>query len=221
MSWRAHYFLAQVLIRSFAYLVFGYKTHGTENIPRQGPFLVAANHKSYFDPPFIGCGLRRQLHYFAKKQLFQIPLFSGLIRSFGAIPVDREGADRRAVSEALAILERGEGLLVFPEGTRIRRMGLGEAKAGIGLIAIRSGAPVVPAFIASSWEPRRRLLRRIAVQIHYGPPVRFAPSIPGTAARERYAEAAQAIMGAIRALAPPGFGSSSSPEDGRPTKNPH
>jgi 1-acyl-sn-glycerol-3-phosphate acyltransferase len=116
--------------------------------------------------------------------------------------VDREGADRRALTEALAILARGEGLLVFPEGTRIRREGVAEPKAGIGLLAVRSGVPVVPAYVASSWEPRRRWYRRIPVRIRYGPPLHFASDETGAAARERYDQATQAIMAAIAALRP-------------------
>jgi 1-acyl-sn-glycerol-3-phosphate acyltransferase len=204
MKRRLHYVLGQALVRVFAHLVLGYAVRGTEQIPRAGPFLLAANHKSYFDPPFAGGSLKRELRYFAKRQLFEIPIFAGLIRAFGAIPVDRDAADRRAVSAALAILEAGEGLLVFPEGTRIRRPGLAEPKAGIGLLAVRSGAPVIPVYIASSWEPRRRWWRRIPVRLRYGPPLRFERGPSGPAARESYAEAAQAIMTAIAALAPEG-----------------
>lgn len=218
-SRRLHYFLAQALVRAFAHLVFGFRTEGTAHVPTAGAFLLAANHKSYFDPPFAGGALTRELRYFAKRQLFEIPVFSSLIRSFGAMPVDRDAADRRAVAAALAVLQKGEGLLVFPEGTRIRRPGLAEPKAGIGLLAVRSGAPVVPACIVSTWEPRRRLWRRIPVSIRYGAPLRFAPVPPGRSAREAYADAARAIMEAIRALAPPGFaGPPATAERDRPKK---
>jgi 1-acyl-sn-glycerol-3-phosphate acyltransferase len=127
------------------------------------------------------------------------------------VPIDREGADRRALTDALALLARGEGLLVFPEGTRIRRPGLAEPKAGIGLLAVRSVVPVVPAYITSNWEPRRRWYRRIPVRIRFGAPLRFTAAGTGASARERYDEAAEAIMRAIAALGP----DSGSPGPGR------
>jgi len=194
----------QAVVRAYAHVAFGLRATGLEHVPAEGPFLLAANHKSYLDPPFVGGVLPRELRYFAKQQLFRIPGFASLIRAYGAIPVDRDAADRRAVSGALAVLARGEGLLVFPEGTRIRRPGLAEPKAGIGLLAVRSGAPVIPVYVASTWEPRRRLGKRIPVRIRFGPPIRFAPPEPGSPARARYEEAARQIMDAIAALAPAG-----------------
>ena len=202
MRRRPGYWIAQVVVRGFAHLAFGLEATGREHVPREGGFLLAANHNSYFDPPFLGGVLPRQIRYFAKRQLFAIPGFSSLIRAYGAIPVDREGADRRALADALSLLARGEGLLVFPEGTRIRREGLAEPKAGIGLLAVRSGVPVVPAYIASSWEPRRRWHRRIPVRIRIGPPIHFPAEETGVPPRERYDAAAAAIMRAIDALRP-------------------
>jgi 1-acyl-sn-glycerol-3-phosphate acyltransferase len=197
---RAIYVAAQLFLRAFAHLFFGLRVSGLEHVPPQGCFLVAANHKSYLDPPFLGAALPRELHYFAKRQLFDLPLFGALIRVYGAVPVNREGFDRRSVSAALEILERGDGLLVFPEGTRIRRRGLAEPKEGIGMLALRSGAPVVPAFIASTWEPRRRWYRRVPIVIRFGPALRFDRVRAGPAARERYGEIAREVMERIREL---------------------
>jgi len=200
---RAHYAAGQAVARLCLRLFVGCRVEGREHLPPQGGFLLAANHKSYLDPPLVGGFSGRELRYFAKRQLFAVPVFAGLIRAYGAIPVDREGADRRAIAVALALLADGEGLLVFPEGTRIRRRALGEPKAGIGLLALRSGVPVVPCFIEHSWEPRRSWRRRIPVRIRFGSP--FHPRDPGKAGgRDRYLDAARAIMAAIAALAPPG-----------------
>ena len=108
-----------------------------------------------------------------------------MIRGYGAIPIDRGGFDRQGIELALQVLERGDALLVFPEGTRIRRPGFAEPKVGIGLLALRSGAPVVPVHIASTWEPRRRPWLRIPVRIRFGAPLRFERTAPGPAARAR------------------------------------
>lgn len=200
---RPYYAAGQALVRLYLRLFIGCRVEGIEHLPARGGFLLAANHKSYLDPPLAGGFVPRELRYFAKRQLFAVPVFGRLIRAYGAIPVDREGADRRAIADALALLARGEGLLVFPEGTRIRRRGFGEPKAGIGLLALRSGVPVVPCFIEASWEPRRSWRRRMPARVRYGPP--FHPRDPGRGAgRDRYVEAARAIMASIAALAPPG-----------------
>jgi len=197
---RPHYVIAQGMIRSIAHLLLGYGASGTENVPRHGSFLLAASHKSYFDPVLVGACLHRELRYFSKRELFANPIFGGLIRAFGAVPVDRAGADRRALSTALEILTAGEGLLVFPEGTRIRRPGLGEAKPGIGMLAVRSGAPVVPVWAGSTWNPSRSLWHRVPVRICFGAPLTFPPQTEPALARRAYEDATVAIMGAITSL---------------------
>ena len=197
------YAFAQITLGALAHVFFGYRCEGQENVPADGPCLFAANHKSYLDPPLLGAGAPREIHYFAKKELFRLPLFGPMIRGYGAIPIDRDGFDRQGIEQALQVLERGEALLVFPEGTRIRRAGFAEPKVGIGLLALRSGAPVVPVYLASTWEPRRRWLRRIPVCVRFGAPLRFARMAPGPAARARYHEVALSVMAAIAALSEP------------------
>ena len=197
---RAHYWLTQAAIRASARLLLGYSVSGTENIPRAGGFLLASSHKSYLDPLVVGAGLPRELRYFSKRELFANPLFGWLIRSYGAVPVERAGADRRALTLALQILDRGEGLIVFPEGTRIRRPGVGEAKPGIGMLAVRSGVPVIPCWAGSTWDPRRSLLHRVPVQVRFGPPLVFAAPAEPAEARRAYEDAASEIMAAIARL---------------------
>jgi 1-acyl-sn-glycerol-3-phosphate acyltransferase len=197
---RPHYWLAQVAIRASAHLLLGYRVSGTENIPREGGFLLASSHKSYLDPLVVGAALPRELRYFSKRELFANPFFGWLIRSFGAVPVERVGADRRALTLALKILEQGEGLIVFPEGTRIRRPGVAEAKPGIGMLAVRSGVPVIPCWAGSTWDPHRSLLRRVPVHVRFGPPLVFAAPTEPAEARRAYEGAAAEIMAAIASL---------------------
>jgi 1-acyl-sn-glycerol-3-phosphate acyltransferase len=198
---RLHYVLAQWTIRVAARLALGYRVSGTENIPRHGGFLLASSHKSYLDPLVVGAAIPRELRYFSKRELFANPFFAWLIRSFGAVPVERTGADRRALTLALKILEQGEGLIVFPEGTRVRRPGVGEAKPGIGMLAMRSGVPVVPVWAGSTWDPRRSLRHRVPVDVRFGPPLRFASPAEPAEARRAYEDAAAQVMAAIAGLA--------------------
>jgi 1-acyl-sn-glycerol-3-phosphate acyltransferase len=200
---RPRYRFAQVTLSALAHVFFGFRYEGRENVPLDGPCLFAANHKSYLDPPLLGAAAPREISYFAKKELFRIPLFGPMIRGYGAIPIDRAGFDRQGIEQALEVLERGGALLVFPEGTRIRRSGFGEPKVGIGLLALRSGAPVVPVHLASTWEPRRRGLRRIPVRVRFGAPLRFERTASGPVARARYHEVALIVMAAIAALSEP------------------
>lgn len=197
---RSFYRFSQDILRCSARLFFGCEIEGIQNVPAHGPLLVAANHKSYLDPVLVGALLPREIRYFAKKELFSVPFFGSLIRWYGAIAVDRSGFDRKAVESALETLRRGEGLLVFPEGTRIRRTGRAEPKIGVGMLAVRSGAPVVPVLLQSTWEPRRNLVRRIPARIRFGAPLSFPAAEPGPEGRRRYGEAAAAIMAAIDAL---------------------
>lgn len=201
MRRRLRYRLAQVLIRFTARLVWGLRVEGIENIPADGSFILASNHKSYLDPPLLGAPLPRELRYFAKKQLFSIPILGRTIRGYGAIPIDREGFDRRGIAQALDVLAAGEGLVVFPEGTRIRRPGLGRPREGVGLLTLKSGAPVVPAHLSGTWEPRRRWYRRVPIEVRYGRPIRF-PAVSGKDARAQYAAVAAAVLEAIAALRP-------------------
>lgn len=197
---RGFYRFTQAVLRCAAGIIYGFEIEGVDNVPARGSVLLAANHKSYLDPPLVGISLPREVRYFAKKELFAVPFLGSLIRWYGSVPVERSGFDRRAVEAALDILRRGEGLLVFPEGTRIRRSGRAEPKTGVGMLAVRSGAPVIPVLLSSTWEPRRSLFRRIPVRIRYGPPLRFAPAEPGAGGRRRYAEATAEIMAAIDAM---------------------
>ena len=124
--------------------VFGCRLKGGENLPRTGPVIVACNHKSYADPVIAGMVCDRPLTYMAKKELFVNPYLRWLITSLGAFPIDRGAGDREALMRALEILDRGDLLLMFPEGTRQYDDAIHEFFPGAGMIAVRSGAPVVP-----------------------------------------------------------------------------
>ncbi|MFN8549094.1 MAG: lysophospholipid acyltransferase family protein [Candidatus Eisenbacteria bacterium] len=196
---RATYALSQWLVRVLLRIFCGLRYEGTENVPLEGACLLAANHKSYLDPPTLGSGLKREIRYFAKRELFSVPLLGTLIHHYGAIPVDRDAFDRRQLARALELLAAGHALLVFPEGTRIRRDGYGEPKVGIALLAEKARVPIVPVYLASTWEPRRSLFRRIPIVVRYGRPLP-APEEESESRRERYEETTRAVMAAIHAL---------------------
>jgi 1-acyl-sn-glycerol-3-phosphate acyltransferase len=172
---------------------------GRHHVPATGPVLLVANHLSVLDPPLVGGATDRQLSFLAKAELFSIPLFGRLIRGLNARPVRREGADAAALREALRTLAEGRALLVFPEGTRGPEGELRPAKAGVGMLAVLSGAAVVPVYIQGSgraWPRGRRLPRRTPITVTFGSPLSFAGEA-GTARKARYAEASRVMMAAI------------------------
>jgi 1-acyl-sn-glycerol-3-phosphate acyltransferase len=157
-------------------LLFGLEGRGMGHIPARGPVLLVANHSSFLDPPLVGGVSPRPLSFMAKEELFRVPLLGPLIRRLNARPVRRDGADASALRTALRILQEGGVLLVFPEGTRGPEGTLREPKAGAGMLAVLSGAAVVPALIVGSgraWPRGRKLPRPTKVTVTFGPPTVF------------------------------------------------
>jgi 1-acyl-sn-glycerol-3-phosphate acyltransferase len=202
MRRRFHYAAAQAGFRIFHHLAFGYRVEGIENVPLEGPCLLAANHKSYLDPLAAGAPLRREIHYFAKRELFSVPILGPMIRAVGGIPVDRHSFDRQAIHRALEVLRAGHGMLLFPEGTRIRRPSLASPKEGVAMLALQADVPVIPVWIGHTWEPRRSLFRRIPVLVRYGTPIHFSAPSSGRERRALYSAVSLEVMEAIARTAP-------------------
>lgn len=185
-----------------------YVVTGRENVPPEGSVIVACNHLNNADPPFIARALGRPPIFMAKKEMLDMPLFGLAFRAWGAFPVRRGEFDPSAIRAAMAVLQRGEMLLMFPEGTRSRTGGLGRGHPGTALIALRSRAPVLPVAITGTegirWPGfllRPRSTRRISVVI--GEPLLIdETSANGPAAKE---EATELIMKRIAELLPPSY----------------
>src|SRR3990172_6874052 len=178
------------------------RVEGQERVPSIGPVLLAANHTSLLDPPAVGAATHRRLFYMAKAELFRIPLFGALIRAVNARPVRREGSDPAALRLAVGLLREGKALLVFPEGTRGGEGLLGPAKAGLGMLALLSEAPVIPTFIEGTGRalPRGRMFPRPArVRVVFGPPLQFKRR-KTREDKAAYQAVSDEIMNAIAAL---------------------
>jgi len=131
----------------FFTMIFRLKIIGTEHIPAHGGVIIAANHISLWDPPVLGAACLRSIHFMAKEELFTIPGLKWIIKKLKAFPVRRGAADRTAIRHAINLLKKGEMLGVFPEGTRSTTGELGKPEAGIAMIALKAGVPIVPACI--------------------------------------------------------------------------
>jgi 1-acyl-sn-glycerol-3-phosphate acyltransferase len=123
---------------------------GLEHVPAAGPLLVVANHLHNADPVLLTIAFPRPIHFMTKKEVFAVPVVKWIARWNGAFPVDRGKADRGAIRHAEAVLAQGIAVGIFPEGTRSVTGGLGRAFPGVGLIALRSGVPVVAAAITGT-----------------------------------------------------------------------
>jgi glycerol-3-phosphate dehydrogenase (NAD(P)+) len=185
------YRVARIVLLPGFLVYFRLRRIGSEHLPRSGPLLLAANHRSFLDPFVIGALTRRPVYYVAKRELFRRPWQARILNALGAFPIDRGHSDEDAIATARAILARGDCVVIFPEGTRVRPGPLGAPRRGVGRLALETGAPVVPVAVIGTEDVRRgRRVRPRAVRIRCGAPLRFAtvehPSHAlGAAATER------------------------------------
>jgi 1-acyl-sn-glycerol-3-phosphate acyltransferase len=182
-----------------------------DEIPRKGPVIIAANHSSNLDVPVLGSSLMpklgRRLQWLGKKELFDWPVIGWIARNGGVHAIDRSSADVEAFRLASRILEEGHALFVFPEGTRSRDGTLGEGRDGVAVLALRTGAPIVPVGVAGSYErwPRGQRLPHPGgrVTARVGSPFRLADVLPPDLDRRAAkSEATNVIMRRIAELLP-------------------
>jgi 1-acyl-sn-glycerol-3-phosphate acyltransferase len=171
---RLVYWVARAILQPFFLVYFRMQRIGREHVPKSGPLIIAANHRSFMDPFVIGMMLRRPTYFVAKTELFNSRIVAWLLSSLGAFPVERGQGDRDAMTTARQILERGDVVVIFPEGTRTRPGTLGAPKRGVGRLALETGAPVVPmALIGTEAIRRGWRIRPHKVRIRAGRALRF------------------------------------------------
>ena len=167
------YAITRVLVRLFVPLLGGITVIGAENIPKTGPIILAPNHRSYMDPPYLSMVTKRQLHLMAKDSLFRVPVFGAYIKAMGAFPVKRGAADRGAIKQAIAELKAGHVMGIFPEGTRAASGTLLPAEKGFALVAKQTGIPIVPIALEGTDKvlPMHGRLHRAHVTATIGKPM--------------------------------------------------
>ena len=187
-------------VRAVARLYFGLRLTGTEHIPPLGPVVIVPNHQTYADPVLVTIPVRRPIYYMAWNRLFDIRGLNWMIRRLRAFPVQIESRDPRATREAVRLLQAGEAVMIFPEGSRSLDGRVGLFKPGAFGLAVSLGVPILPVTIAGgheAWPPGRALPRPGTMTITYHPLV--YPSADGearTAARELAEQTRAAIVGA-------------------------
>jgi 1-acyl-sn-glycerol-3-phosphate acyltransferase len=196
------YELSGVVARFLIWLLGRLEIHGVENVPASGPVILASNHLSNADPVIVAAVLPRATVFMAKEELLMVPGMHWVVVNFGSFTVRRGAADREAIRRALETLEQGKALGLFPEGTRSRSGALGEPHAGVGMLALRTGAPVVPIAISGTDEvsPTKMLWRRPRIVVRVGEPI-YADRLD-TALRGAAQEHTERVMMAIADLLP-------------------
>ena len=206
-SYRCGWLFFRFLYRTY----FRWKAFNPERVPLIGPVILASNHASFLDPPLAGSGVHRPINYLARDTLFRFPGIGALLRSWNAVPVDREGGGAAGLKAILDRLLAGGAIILFPEGTRTHDGNLQKAKSGIGLTVIKSNAPVVPVRIFGTFEAYGRHLkipRPHRVIVKYGESLDFAAlraeakTCPKPRLKQIYQEVADQIMAEIAKLEP-------------------
>jgi len=199
------YWFFKNLAKLLAKIIFRFRVIHPERLPQSGGLILAANHQSYFDPPLVGICSNRAVHYLARKTLMEWPFFGPLFPDMNVIPVDRDGNDMSALKTVIRKIKEGEGVVLFPEGTRSRDGNLQPGQAGVGLVIAKTLAPVVPVRIFGSYEAFPRGSKGVKlhpIRVVIGEPIHFTKEDVANADRETYRQLSQRVMDAIARLEP-------------------
>jgi len=155
---RIWYEIVSLILTVLCKLFFRLQQFGRENIPKEGPFIVASNHQSYLDPVLCGAQLRRPMHYLARESLFKHWFFGPAIASIYAMPLKQGEGDLATIRTVIKLLKQGKGVCLFPEGTRTEDGRIKPFKAGLGLLCRRGNAAIIPTVIDGAFEcwPRNK-----------------------------------------------------------------
>lgn len=185
------YNFARSVVNGIFRPLFRVKGIGQENIPKEGGVLLCSNHIHNFDPILVGINIERQIHFMAKKELFDVPIIGKIVSNLGAFPVKRGMGDREALRNGLKVLKEGKIMGLFPEGTRSKTGELRKPLAGAGFFALRTDAAVVPCAIVGSYKPFSRMT------VIYGKPLDMSELRSNKVSAD---DAAEFIMNEIKKL---------------------
>lgn len=177
------------------------RLYGTANLPKGG-YVLCTNHRSWFDPPLVGCHLWGPIAFFAKAELFRNPVAKWFLDRLNALPVRRGAVDRRALKTVMDALGQGMPVLVFPEGTRSRTGRMLTPRPGVGFLARHGNVPIVPAYIRGTDPARRSVFRWGRMRMTFGAPITLDEINAHSADNGGYRALSWLIMRRICDLAP-------------------
>jgi 1-acyl-sn-glycerol-3-phosphate acyltransferase len=191
----------QTIVRIISFFTMRIHLRGRHNIPRKGPYIIAANHLSWMDIPLIPTFIPGKVTFMAKEEAFHSPI-GWLVRFLGAFPVKRGEGDRQAIRAAEQQLKQNKVFMIFPEGHRSETRQMAKGKAGLGMIALRSDVPVLPVAISGSEKGLKKFGAQITIS--FGKPIILKPKgIKIT--REDIEASTEEVMHAIAAMLPPRY----------------
>ncbi|CDZ74462.1 1-acyl-sn-glycerol-3-phosphate acyltransferase [Peptoniphilus sp. ING2-D1G] len=151
------YKILRILVLIIFKIIFRCEIIGAEKIPANTPVIISPNHKSNFDPFLVSALVKPQIHWIAKKELFEFKPLGALIYAVGGFPIDREKSNIKAIKTAMNILKNNKILGLFPEGTRVKKPDFENPKSGVALIAHRTKSTVVPMYIDGNYTPFKKM----------------------------------------------------------------
>src|SRR5215467_3710591 len=198
-----YYWIGYHLSRLAGRLLFRFRVIHRERMIQSGPVIVAMNHQSYLDPPLAGTTCDRAIYFLARRTLLDVPLLGWVLPKLNVIPVNQEGVDRSAIKAMIRVLQAGNGVLVFPEGSRTVDGTLQPAEPGMGLLIAKTLAPVVPMRIFGAHEALPRgggRLRFVPITVVIGEPIFFNAADMEPGGKDLYARLSDRVMKAIAEL---------------------
>jgi 1-acyl-sn-glycerol-3-phosphate acyltransferase len=198
-----YYWIGYHFSRLAGRLFFRFRVIHRERMIQSGPVILAMNHQSYLDPPLAGTACDRAIYFLARRTLLNVPLLGWVLPKLNVIPVNQEGVDRSAIKALIRVLQGGNGVLVFPEGSRTLDGTLQPAEPGMGLVIAKTLAPVVPMRIFGAHEALPRgggRLRFVPITVVIGEPIFFSAADMELGGKDLYARLSGRVMKAIAAL---------------------
>ena len=199
----SYYWVGYHLARLAGRLLFRLRVIHRERMIQNGPVILAMNHQSYLDPPLAGTACDRAIYFLARRTLLNVPLLGWVLPRLNVIPVNQEGVDRSALKAVIRVLQAGNGVLIFPEGSRTLDGNLQPAEPGLGLVIAKTLAPVVPMRIFGAYEAMPRSdgrLRFVPITVVVGEPIFFSAADLDSTKENLYAWLSERVMHAIAAL---------------------
>ena len=200
------YSFSRVIVGMLLSLLTRCQVRGRDNVPSQGPLIVVANHLNLVDSPLVGSIISRRAVFMAKGELFRSRIVGYIMGGLSAFPVSKGRLDRRALRRAVQVLADGQALVIFPEGMRSQSRRLKPAFSGVALIALRSGAPIIPIGITGTEKIKGLswLWRRPEITVNIGKSFTLPP-INGKLTKAELTKPTDVIMVRIAELIPPKY----------------
>ena len=200
---RATYRVVRSLVCWFTQVVTRMRIEGRERLPTTGAYVLAPVHRSYVDTPIVACLTRRRIRFMGKQEMWKYPRLGWFFSALGAFPVNRGTADREALSRCITVLERGEPLVLFPEGERKDGPRVHPLFGGAAFVAARAGVPIVPVGIGGSARvmPRHaRMIHPKKVHVVIGDQIIVEVGASGRASRRAITEASEQLSVELQRL---------------------